>query len=142
MPNGYINFKKLIPTAQIPHRQTPGAAGFDLHTTEDVVVPVGSRTMVPTGIAVALPAGTVGIIKDRSSEAWKHGITTMAGVIDDDYRGEIKVILHNLGEQPRYYKAGDRIAQLVVTIYLPAAGEVKELPDSERGEGGFGSTND
>lgn len=136
----HIQFKKVIPTALIPERQSLGAAGFDLHAAEDVVVPVGDRVMVPTGIAAALPFGTVGLIRDRSGEAWKHGISVKAGVIDEDYRGEIKVILHNDGDQARHYQAGDRIAQMIVTIYVPAAVEVDELSDTQRGEGGFGST--
>lgn len=138
--NGMILFEKIVETAQIPKRQTEGAAGFDLHTTEDVIVPVGGSVLAPTGIRVGLPTATVGIIKDRSGEAYKHGIHVLAGVIDEDYRGEVKVVLHNLGEQARHYLAGDRVAQMVVVSYHQYAAEAQSLTGTDRGTEGFGST--
>lgn len=135
-----IKFTKLFPEAQIPQRQSDGAAGFDLHITEPVVVPVSGSVVARTGISMHIPSGYVGILKDRSGEAVKHGIHVLAGVIDSDYRGEVKVVLHNLGELPRHYETGDRVAQMVVFEYLGQAVEATGLDSTGRGSNGFGST--
>ncbi len=138
-----IKFKKLSDEAIIPQRQTKGAAGFDIYACikdDAMFVHGGSYTIINTKIAVAIPEGFVGIIKPRSGWAVNNGVDTMAGVIDSDYRGEIKVILtkHNDG----YFTVndGDRIAQLVVIPVMLDSIEVDSLDNTDRGDGGFGST--
>ncbi len=136
-----IKFLKMHPEAKIPERQTEGAAGFDLHTTSAGVVSMGFITRFQTGIAVAIPEGFVGLVKPRSGWAVKHGVDTMAGVIDSDYRGEINVILTCEDAKESFtVERGDRIAQLVVVPFMGDACEVDSLDDSERGIKGFGST--
>ena len=137
-----IQFKKLSKSALLPTRQTEGAAGFDIHAAIDdpVKLVTGRHVIIDTNIAVAIPTNCVGLIKPRSGWAVKNGIDTMAGVVDADYRGEIKVILtkHTSGEF--WVNPNDRIAQLVVVPFVSASEEVDELQDTIRGEGGFGST--
>jgi dUTP pyrophosphatase len=129
----------------LPVRATCGAAGFDLRASvsEPFELPPGGRRLVPTGIAIALPDGFEGQVRPRSGLALRHGLTLLnsPGTIDSDYRGEISVILVNLGERPVRVERGDRIAQLVVQR-LPGVDwtEVEELPGTERGAGGFGHT--
>jgi dUTP pyrophosphatase len=133
----------LHPEAQIPNYATDGDAGLDLRATEPFWIEPGVRRIVPTGIAVAIPAGHVGLIHPRSGLAAKFGITVLnaPGTIDCGYRGEIKVIILNTSALPFSIEIGDRIAQLVIQEYVHAKMvEVSELPASERGEGGFGST--
>jgi dUTP pyrophosphatase len=129
----------------LPARATGHAAGFDLRAaveTNLVLLP-GERTMVPTGISVAIPPGYEGQVRARSGLAAKFGIALVnaPGTIDADYRGEIQVILINLGSEPFTISRGDRIAQLVIAP-VPECEiiAVDELPDTERGEGGFGSS--
>lgn len=128
-----------------PVKATPGAAGFDLVAAnpEPMVLPPGGRALVPTGIALALPEGFEGQVRPRSGLALKHGITCLnsPGTIDSDYRGEVKVILQNHGQEPFEVRRGMRIAQLVVAAVAPARLEVVEsLDDTARQGGGFGST--
>ncbi|MDI3538020.1 MAG: dUTP pyrophosphatase [Bacillota bacterium] len=142
-----------VPICRLPHGEglplpaymSPGAAGLDLYAalTEEITLPPGGRALVPTGIALAVPPGWEAQVRPRSGLAWRHGLTLLnsPGTVDSDYRGEIKVILVNLGTEPYTVRRGDRIAQLV----LNAVGrveweEVEELPDSLRGAGGFGHT--
>jgi len=133
--------KRVREDARLPRRVRPGDAGFDLYSAEDVTLLPGRREVVPTGIAVAIPSGWVGLIKDRSGLAAKNGIHCLAGVIDENYRGEVKVVLYNTGTEPVTLPAGSRIAQLVVVPYYPGVPkEVQELPPSNRGEEGFGSS--
>jgi dUTP pyrophosphatase len=129
----------------LPARATPDAAGMDLYAAvaDEVVLAPGDRALIPTGIALAVPAGHEAQIRPRSGLALKHGVTVLngPGTIDADYRGEVGVILINHGTAPFVVRRGDRVAQLVVA--LVAAAELEEvavLPDSERGAGGFGST--
>lgn len=127
--------------AMLPRRGSMAAAGADLHSVEGVVLAPGERRLVPTGISVEIPPGWYGRIAPRSGLAVRHGLDTLAGVIDSDYRGEINVLLINLGEQSVELKAGERIAQLIIEQagsceYLWA----EELAETERGVGGFGST--
>ena len=129
----------------LPAYMTPEAAGMDLFAavTEPLLLPPGDRVLVPTGLQIALPAGFEGQIRPRSGLAVKHGITVLnsPGTIDADYRGEIKVILINLGQEPYTITRGDRIAQLIVSKVEKASIILcEELPDSERGSGGFGHT--
>ncbi len=129
----------------LPQRATPHAAGFDLRARLDApfVLPPGERVLVPTGIAVALPEGHEAQVRPRSGLAIRSGLTLLngPGTIDADYRGEIQVILVNLGREPVTLERGDRIAQLVVHR-LPRASleEVESLPGTGRGRGGFGHT--
>lgn len=127
-----------------PHFAHPGDAGADLVAAERTVLEPGERAVVPTGVRIALPEGTVGFVVPRSGLAAKHGITIVnaPGTIDAGYRGELRVILANTdASEPYTIDAGDRIAQLIVMPVSPVEFEpVDALPDSERGEGGFGST--
>lgn len=129
----------------LPVRATPHAAGFDLHAAIEgrIGIAPGGRMLVPTGIAIALPAGCEAQVRPRSGLALKHGLTLLnsPGTVDSDYRGEIGVLLVNLGEQAVTISRGDRIAQLVVQR-LPGSrlSEAETLPVSDRGAGGFGHT--
>ena len=131
----------LIAHAVAPMRATEGSAGYDLTSAIDAVIPPNGRLAVSTGIAIGLPEGTYGRIAPRSGLAYKFGIDVFAGVIDADYRSEVKAILYNSGDQPFTIKTGDRIAQLVLeVIKIPDVALVLELDDTARGAGGFGST--
>jgi dUTP pyrophosphatase len=127
----------------LPAYATTGAAGMDVVSAEDAVIAPGARHAVATGLAVAIPEGYEIQVRPRSGLALKHGITVpnTPGTIDSDYRGELKVILINLGSEPFTIARGDRVAQLVLAPVVQAAwDEVEELDATERGEGGFGST--
>jgi dUTP pyrophosphatase len=133
--------KKLVEHATIPHRATSMAAGYDISAAEDAKVPSQGRMAVPTGISIGLPEGTYGRIAPRSGLAYKFGIDVLAGVIDQDYRGEVKVILYNSGVHPFNIQKGDRIAQLIIEkIETPDVAVVMDIDETERGDGGFGST--
>jgi len=129
----------------LPEYKTDGSVGMDLYSAvkEDVVIAPGERKLIPTGIRIAIPDGFEGQVRPRSGLAIKHGIGLLnsPGTIDSDYRGEIQVILINLGESPFVVKRGDRIAQLIISPVVKVEWEVvAELPQSERGSGGFGHT--
>jgi dUTP diphosphatase len=128
----------------LPSRQTAGSAGFDLASAEpDFVLAPGERRSVATGLAVEIPPGIEGQVRPRSGLALRHGITlpNAPGTIDSDYRGEVRVILQNLGAEPVTIVRGDRIAQLVFARYeTPELVDATELEQSTRGAGGFGST--
>jgi dUTP pyrophosphatase len=133
--------KKLVTHAVAPMRATEGSAGYDLSSAVDAVIPPNGRLAVSTGISIGLPEGTYGRVAPRSGLAFKYGIDVFAGVIDADYRGEVKVILYNSGDQHFFIKAGDRIAQLILeVIKIPDVAVVLEIDDTSRGTGGFGST--
>ncbi|WP_300429753.1 dUTP diphosphatase [uncultured Nocardioides sp.] len=135
---------RLDPELPLPSYAHPGDAGADLHTTVDVVLAPGERALVPTGIALALPEGYVGLVHPRSGLAARHGVSIVntPGTVDAGYRGEIKVLLVNLDPtEPVELRRGERIAQLVVQrVERAAFVEVDALPDSARGSGGYGST--
>jgi dUTP pyrophosphatase len=136
--------KRLRPDAILPVQAYPGDAGLDLAACERVELAPGARAVVGTGIAVALPAGHAGLVVPRSGLAARHGLgkVNAPGLIDEGYRGEIKVILLNTDrEAPFVVEPGMRIAQLVV-VELPRVQlvEVEELPETERGAGGLGSS--
>ncbi len=128
---------------ELPRYATEGAAGMDVVSAEDVTIAPGGRHAVATGMSVAIPEGFEIQVRPRSGLALKHGITVpnTPGTIDSDYRGELKVILINLGAEPFAIQRGDRVAQLVLAPVTRAGWiEVTELDETERGEGGFGST--
>lgn len=130
-------------TDLVPTRATPGAAGLDLKSSIDVVIARGARALVPTGIRLAIPEGYEGQVRPRSGLALQHGITCLnaPGTIDADYRGEVKVILVNHGDEPFAVTRGMRIAQLVIAAVAPISLEVvAQLDDTARGTGGFGSS--
>ena len=125
----------------LPKQATDGAAGFDLQSAEYVILYPAQRLAIPTGFAWAIPLGQVGMIRPRSGLAVRNGIDVLAGVIDADYRGEVAVVLINHGTRPLDIEAGDRIAQMVVQpCMVGVTVECDELPSTERGNGGFGST--
>ncbi|MEV0539659.1 dUTP diphosphatase [Nocardia salmonicida] len=139
-----IPLRRLDPGIPVPTRAHPGDAGVDLCTTEDVIIEPGERVLVGTGIAIALPVGTVGLIHPRSGLAAKAGLSVVntPGTVDAGYRGEIKVCLIN--HDPRTaveLRRGDRIAQLLVQrVELVDFAEVDDLDDTARGTGGYGSS--
>ena len=144
-----------VPIVRLPHGEglplpayeTAQAAGMDLRAAvpddEPLTLRPGSRFPVPTGLAFALPPGFEGQVRPRSGLAFKHGVTCLntPGTVDADYRGEVKVILINLGEEDFVIRRGERIAQLVIAPVVQAVwAEVESLEDTARGAGGFGST--
>jgi dUTP pyrophosphatase len=144
-----------IQIARLPHSEgialpsygTAGAAGMDLRAAvpedQDLVIQPGARALVPTGLTIAVPAGYEAQVRPRSGLALKHGITCLnsPGTIDSDYRGEVGVILANLGPEAFTIRRGDRIAQMVVAAYATVAWEeANSLDETMRGAGGFGST--
>jgi dUTP pyrophosphatase len=140
-----------IALTRLPHGQglplpgyaSPGAAGMDVVAAEDVTLAPGQRHAVATGFAIAIPPGHEVQVRPRSGLAIKHGITCLntPGTIDEDYRGEVKIILANLGSAPFAVKRGERIAQLVPAVVTRAEfAEVESLDATHRGAGGFGST--
>lgn len=136
---------RLDPDLPLPEYAKPGDAGIDLRATEAVTLaPAGGRALVPTGIAVAIPRGYAGFIQPRSGLAFKHGVTVLnsPGLIDSDYRGELKALLINTDPtEPFEVTRGERIAQLVIqAVEHVDLVEVESLDETERGEGGFGHT--
>ena len=138
-----LKVKKLDPMAKLPTYGSSDAAGMDLYALKGSEIDAGETVMIHTGIAMAIPKGYVGLIYARSGLACKNDLApaNKVGVIDADYRGEIIVALHNHGKLNRVVMNGDRIAQMVITPYVTCTPyEVEELDDTERGDGGFGST--
>lgn len=139
-----VQLKRLDPSLPIPTRAHFADAGVDLYAAHDCVLRPGQRALVGTGIAIALPVGTVGLVHPRSGNAFKHGLTIVntPGTIDAQYRGEIKVCLINLDPNTDItVRKGDRIAQLLVQkVELFDFTEVSELDETERGTNGYGST--
>ena len=140
-----MNYKKLNENAIVPTYATPLSAGADLYNLpeSDIVIPPRETVLIHTGIAVEIPEGYCGLIFARSGLATKRGLApaNKVGVIDADYRGEIMVALHNHSDNAATVGAGERVAQMVIVPFLRAEyNEVGELSDTERGEGGFGST--
>lgn len=139
-----VALKRLDPDLPVPQRAHPGDAGVDLCATSDVTIEPGDRTLVGTGIAIALPVGTVGLIHPRSGLAAKSGLSIVnaPGTVDAGYRGELKVCLINLDPSTAVHiRRGDRIAQLLVQrVELPVFEEVDSLDETARGTGGYGSS--
>ncbi len=131
------------PPLELPRYETEGSAGLDLRADEAFSLAPGERRLVPTGLAMEIPAGHEGQVRARSGLAVRHGVglVNAPGTVDSDYRGEVKVLLVNLGQEPVAFARGDRIAQLVVAPVVRARVElVEDLAGSTRGAGGFGST--
>lgn len=136
-----VLIKRLRPGIQLPAYAHPGDAGLDLYSPESFVLQPGERRHVPMGFSLALPEGYVSQIWDRSGLASRNGLTNLGGIIEHTYRGEYGVIILNTGPEPYEVKAGDRIAQLLIMpVETAELAEVDELPSSQRGEGGFGSS--
>lgn len=138
-----LQVMRLHPDAQLPVRSTPGAAGLDLYSIETVNLESGQRLLVRTGIAIAMPAGVYARIAPRSGMAVKFGIDVCAGVVDSDFRGEVRVLLANNGSSPQALFSGQRIAQLILERYVHFDAPLQwseSLPDSVRGTDGYGST--
>jgi dUTP pyrophosphatase len=135
-----ISFKKLDAGAKIPTRAHETDAGLDLTTIENHALSPGEGRVFKTGLAVAIPAGFVGLVWDRSSMG-KRGLKTLGGVIDSGYRGEIGIVLWNMSKEVQEIKSGERIAQLLIQpVATPQTVEVESLDDTDRGAGGFGSS--
>ncbi len=140
-----IRVKKLHPNAVLPTYGSAEAAGADLYACLDEAVTIqpGEIFWVPTGIALEVPKGCAGLVYARSSMGAKRGLApaNKVGVVDSDYRGEIRVVLLNHSKQPQVLEPGERVAQFVITpVLTPAYEEVADLSDTDRGAGGFGST--
>ena len=140
-----IAVKKLHPDALLPTYGSTDAAGADLYACLDAPVTIepGQTAFIPTGLALEVPQGCAGLIYARSGLACKKGLApaNKVGVVDSDYRGEVKIALHNHGTQPQIVGPGERVAQFIITpVLTPAYEEVEELSDTVRGAGGFGST--
>jgi dUTP pyrophosphatase len=140
-----LQVRILHPAAVPPARSRPGDAAFDLRCVEGFALAPGQRAVVPTGVAIALPEGCAGLVVPRSGLAARYGISVVngPGLIDPSYRGELRVVLVNLGDEPYQGEPGDRIAQLLIVPFVaPETRVVDELPDSADGRGtsGFGSS--
>jgi dUTP pyrophosphatase len=129
------------PGGSLPEYASPGAAGADLRASEAVEIVPGARAAVPTGVRLQIPPGHVGLVWPRSGLAVRHGIDTLAGVIDSDYRGELRVVLVNHGDTPFRVAPGDRVAQLLLQrVERAAFTAAPSIDDTDRGGSGFGST--
>uniref|UniRef100_A0A8D0VKQ3 Deoxyuridine 5'-triphosphate nucleotidohydrolase n=2 Tax=Sus scrofa TaxID=9823 RepID=A0A8D0VKQ3_PIG len=136
-----LRFARLSEHATAPTKGSERAAGYDLYSAYDYTVLPMEKAIVKTDIQIALPSGCYGRVAPRSGLAAKHFIDVGAGVIDEDYRGNVGVVLFNFGKEKFEVKKGDRIAQLICErIFYPEIEEVQVLDDTERGSGGFGST--
>lgn len=140
-----IRVKKLHPNAVLPTYGSAEAAGADLYACLDAAVTIrpGETVFIPTGLALEVPKGCAGLVYARSSMGAKRGLApaNKVGVVDSDYRGEVKVALHNHGKDAQTVNPGERVAQFLITpVLTPAYEEATELSDTDRGAGGFGST--
>jgi dUTP pyrophosphatase len=136
-----LKIKKLSDLATVPTLGSEHAAGWDLYSAMLGVMQPGQRLLIKTDIAMDIPPGHYGRICPRSGLAMQHGIDVLAGVIDSDYRGNIAVVLINHGAYPFEVHPGDKVAQIIICPFLPMKiEESQELPETARGDGGFGST--
>lgn len=135
-----IKIKKITPAAKLPYYHHPGDSGLDLFSAVDDVIAAGEIKAIPTGIKMAIPEGYVGLIWDKSGLSLR-GVHRLAGVVDAGYRGEIRVVMANLGREPFAIQKGMKIAQMLIQPVVTAeVVEAEELDETPRGEGGFGST--
>ncbi len=139
----FLEVQRLTPLAKLPYHGSAAAAGYDLHAASKHVIKPGERVLVSTGLAVKFQSGRYARIAPRSGLSVKHGIHVGAGVVDADYRGEVKVLLYNLDTNKEFeVNVGDRIAQMIIEhCDTPEIKDVSELDDTVRGSGGFGSTD-
>lgn len=136
-----IKIKRLETSAKLPTYASSGDAGMDLFSLEPIVIQPGERVQVRTGIAMEIPHGYVGLIWDKSGLSHRHGLKTLGGVVDAGYRGEVLVGVINLGTEPIEFEAGHKVAQMLIQkVELTTIVEADSLSETERGEGGFGST--
>ena len=138
-----LSFKRINPDAVLPSYAHPGDAGMDLRSVDDAVIPSGGRALVHTGLVVNLPPGYEAQVRPRSGLALKSGVTVLntPGTIDAGYRGEVGVILANVGAEPFAVRKGDRIAQMVIApVTFAEIVETDSIDETDRGAGGFGST--
>lgn len=136
-----VQLQKLDAEAKLPSYAHAGDAGMDVYALQEVVLRPGERTIVPTGIAMAVPQGYVALVWDKSGRAVKNGITTMAGVIDAGYRGEVGIVIYNASVEAVTIGKHEKVAQILIQPVVSAElEEVDSLDDTDRGEGGFGST--
>ena len=136
-----LRVKRTHPDAELPTRGSPYAAGLDLYAIEEVVIEGKSGALVRTGLSLEIPEGLYGRIAPRSGLSFNTGLVVNAGVIDSDYRGEVKVLFHNFLDDEIKLKKGYKVAQLILEqIALLPVEEVEQLDDTVRGQGGFGST--
>ena len=136
-----VKIKKLDPEATMPEYAHPGDAAFDVFALKDKIVPARGRAIISTGFAMEFPAGYVALVWDKSGLATKFGLTTLAGVMDSSYRGEIKIIVYNTDDQDYTFRAGEKMAQVLIQpVERATITEVSELSDTTRGASGFGST--
>jgi dUTP pyrophosphatase len=137
-----LRTKRISPGAKLPAYSHPGDAGMDLFAAEEVVLGAGEVKAVPTGVKMAIPGGYVGLIWDKSGVSLQ-GVHRLAGVVDAGYRGEVKVVMVNLGKKAYVFKIGQKVAQMLIqpvqAVEVVDVGE-DELDETSRGEGGFGST--
>ncbi|MBI5398614.1 dUTP diphosphatase [Candidatus Woesearchaeota archaeon] len=137
----HLKIKRLDKEIAAPNYAKDGDAAFDLRSTHDVLIKAGEKTLVKTGLCVAIPKGYVGLIWDRSGLAAKNGLTCLGGVIDAGYRGEIGVVLCNLGTEDFKVERSMRIAQMLIQpVHQATIEEVEELEETQRGSTGFGSS--
>lgn len=136
-----MEIEKIDPQVPVPKMAYEDDAAFDLYAAQDVTLAPGERKQVPTGLKIAIPRGYVGLIRDRSSVAWKQGLTTLAGVIDSGYRSEWLIVMLNTSQETAHIAKYTRIAQfLVLPVAKPEIQVVERVEVSSRGEGGFGSS--
>ncbi|MBI2128739.1 dUTP diphosphatase [Candidatus Woesearchaeota archaeon] len=136
-----IKIKKLSKDAKLPSYAHEGDAGLDLYSDEDFILKVCERAAIKTGVQIAIPNGYVGLVWDKSGIALNHGIKTKGGVIDSSYRGEVKVVMVNLGKEDFMIKKGMKIAQMLVQkVEKAELEEAEALDETARNEKGFGST--
>jgi dUTP pyrophosphatase len=143
VPAPVLDVRRLDPELPVPQYAHPGDAGLDLFAADTTVLAPGERALMPCGVAVAIPEGHVGLVHPRSGLAVDHGLTLLnaPGTIDSGYRGELKVLLINHGQEPVEVRHGQRIAQLLLMpVALVDVREVDRLDSTARGTGGFGST--
>jgi dUTP pyrophosphatase len=138
-----VQVRLIRPTSKLPFHGSDHAAGYDLYADINKALRImpGAQVVVPAGIELAIPVGWYGRIADRSGWAANHGITTFAGVVDSDFRGEVKIVISNQGAFEKVIEPGDRMAQIIFERYYPARfEEVLILPESQRAKAGLGST--
>lgn len=136
-----VEIQKLEKQARLPEYAHPGDAGMDVFAFENLALEPGERGMVRTGVAMKVPEGYVGLVWDKSGRAVKEGLTTMAGVIDSGYRGEVQIVILNTSTEAITIEAGQKVAQILIQPVICAMiQEVSQLDDTSRGDNGFGST--